>query len=169
MPRERSGETGGRPTRRRRAKIWRAHDADHPDNAVDPGDPGACHDDPPLGNGQPLRGGYDAPSALERSIPPLSRRDRRRNNRGVARPASGSAKIVELQRRARKFIEKTREARQGTTVRMPTSVVPHDDMSTIAEELRVAEEELWSQADELIAARNDLEAERLRYRELFDF
>ena len=46
---------------------------------------------------------------------------------------------------------------------------PWHELQSAVEELRVAEEELRAQNEELMAARLDLEAERQRYRDLFEF
>lgn len=52
--------------------------------------------------------------------------------------------------------------------RHPEFSAAFDDLATALVELQITEEELREQADELIAARERIEAERQRYRELFE-
>jgi PAS domain S-box-containing protein len=75
-----------------------------------------------------------------------------------------------------KFTQRLEEARLKSFGRIPTKGIVADpalvrllgELEENWEELRVAEEELRQQNDELIDARDSLEAERARYQSLFD-
>ncbi len=61
---------------------------------------------------------------------------------------------------------------KANTSPLPSAQLLNDcleELNVALEELRVAEEELRQQNEELFSARNELEIERQRYKELFDF
>lgn len=73
-----------------------------------------------------------------------------------------------------KAVRKRADALQNHAQRspLPPSEILHDcleELNTALEELRVAEEEVRQQNEELINIRTELETERQRYKELFDF
>ena len=60
-------------------------------------------------------------------------------------------------------------SRRSSRAGEPAALTAVEDYQAALEEIQVAEEELRQQNEELIRTRNDLETERHRYQELFEF